>query len=123
VGPIFDFVMDYLVVRYSGVLDGSSGGGGQRVALELAEYTTGNDNAGTYYKDAIGSESSEFIRRILQFRQDVYTVTFWVYPDSFEAFYEVKQFLYSKGYRVAARPLGENDEIRASSRGTKSSAQ
>jgi hypothetical protein len=123
VGPVFDFVMDYLVVRYSGVSDGSAVGVGQRVALELAEYTTVNDNAGTYYKEAINSEGSEFLRRVLQFRQDVYTVTFWVYPDSFEAFNEVKQFLYSKGYRVAARPLDTNDEIRASSRGTKSSAQ
>ncbi|MDR1484930.1 MAG: hypothetical protein LBT09_08925 [Planctomycetaceae bacterium] len=124
VGPISDFVMDYLVVRYMSPMAGAAGNGvGQRVVLEMAAYTTKNNNAGTYYKDAITKTNSDFQRLVQQYRQDIYTITFWVYPDSFDAFCEVKQFLYAKGYRVAARPLNENDEIRASSKGTKSSAQ
>ncbi|MDR1478685.1 MAG: hypothetical protein LBJ00_07060, partial [Planctomycetaceae bacterium] len=78
VGPIFDFVMDYLVVRYNATLDGSGGGVGQRIGLEMAAYTTNGGNVGVYYKDAISSENSEFLRRVLQFRQNVYTITFWV---------------------------------------------
>ncbi|MDR2762437.1 MAG: hypothetical protein LBB88_07555 [Planctomycetaceae bacterium] len=121
VGPISDFVMDYLVVRYGA----SSGGGeiGQRLVLDSAVYTTKKENAGTHYKDAITQPNSDFLRLVQLLRQDIYTITFWVYPDSFEAYSEVKQFLHSKGYKVAARPLNPNDEIRASSRGTKSSAQ
>ncbi|MDR2642979.1 MAG: hypothetical protein LBC74_09315 [Planctomycetaceae bacterium] len=124
VGPISDFVMNYWVVRYFAPMGGAAGNGvGQRIVLEMATYTTKNNNAGTNYKEAITQSNSDFQRLIQQYRQDIYTITFWVYPDSFEAFSAVKQFLYSKGYRVAARPLNENDEIRASSRGTKSSAQ
>ncbi|MDR2169775.1 MAG: hypothetical protein LBP59_06510 [Planctomycetaceae bacterium] len=124
VGPISDFVMDYLVVRYSGPMAGAAGGGiGQRIVLEMAAYTTKNENAGIFYKDAITQPKSNFMQLIQRYRQDIYTITFWVYPDSFEAFGEVKQFLYAKGYKVAARPLNENEEIRASSKGTKSAAQ
>ncbi|MDR2345948.1 MAG: hypothetical protein LBE18_07770 [Planctomycetaceae bacterium] len=124
IGPISDFTMDYLVVRYSSPASGASSGEvGQRLVLDTAVYTTKNNNAGIHYKDAITQINSDFMRLIQMYRQDIYTITFWVYSDSFEAFCEVKQFLYSKGYRVAARPLEENDEIKASSRGTKSSAQ
>jgi hypothetical protein len=124
VGPISDFVMDFLVMRYNTPMAGAAGNGvGQRVVMEMATFTTKNNNAGTYYKDAITQTNSDFQRLIQRYRQDIYTITFWVYPDSFDAFCEVKQFLYSKGYRVAGRALEEDDEIKASPRGTKSSAQ
>jgi hypothetical protein len=124
VGPISDFVMDYVVVRYNVPAASAVGDGvGRRVVLELVTYRSTNKSNGTYYKEAITQSNSDFQRLIQRHRQDIYTMTFWVYPDSFEAYNEVKQFLYSKGYRVAARPLEANDEIKASSRGTKSSAQ
>jgi hypothetical protein len=123
-GPIADFMMDYLVVRHTMPAVGAAGNGvGRRIVLELVTYKALNEDKGTYYKEAITQPNSDFQRLIQRHRQDIYTITFWVYPDSFEAFSEVKQFLYSKGYRVAARPLEENDEIKASPRGTKSSAQ
>ncbi|MEM8732798.1 MAG: hypothetical protein AAGG44_01155 [Planctomycetota bacterium] len=50
-------------------------------------------------------------------------VTAWVYPDSFEAFREVKATMFQRGFLSAARPLPEGVLIGASPRGTRSSAQ
>lgn len=51
------------------------------------------------------------------------TVTFWVYPDSFEIHRELKQLAHESGYWVAARPLPEGVPIAGSPEGSKSFAQ
>jgi hypothetical protein len=50
-------------------------------------------------------------------------VTFWVYPDSFEIFRALRDYLYERDVEVAGRPLPMNAPIAASRYGTKSRGQ
>jgi hypothetical protein len=50
-------------------------------------------------------------------------VTFWVYPDSFGLFRELRDFLYERGLEVAGRPISEGTPMAASRHGTKSRGQ
>jgi hypothetical protein len=50
-------------------------------------------------------------------------VTFWVYPDSFEIFRALRDYLYERDVEVAGRPLPMNGPIAASRHGTKSRGQ
>ena len=51
------------------------------------------------------------------------TVTVWVYPDSFAAFRRMKEYLYSKGFPTAGRPMSMDFPIGFSPHGSKSRAQ
>lgn len=51
------------------------------------------------------------------------TLTFWVYPDSFELCQELKQFAHRHGYEVACRPLPFGVLITGSPDGSRSIAQ
>jgi hypothetical protein len=51
------------------------------------------------------------------------TVTFWVYPDSFEIHRQLKAFAHDAGYWVASRPLPDGVPIAGSPQGSKSHAQ
>jgi hypothetical protein len=46
-----------------------------------------------------------------------------VYPDGFDAFRQIRQDLYRRGYVIAARPLPPGSPISGSPDGTKSAAQ
>lgn len=50
-------------------------------------------------------------------------VTFWVYPDSFELFRELRDHLYERGLDIAGRPLPPEAPIAASKHGTASRGQ
>jgi len=67
--------------------------------------------------------SSKFRTRLAGCRQNEYTITIWVYPDSFNEYQTIKDFLYKNGYRTAARPLEFGYPISASPMGTKSANQ
>ncbi len=49
--------------------------------------------------------------------------TFWVYPDSFALFRQLRDFLYERGLEVAGRPLNQDSPIAASPSGTRSRGQ
>jgi hypothetical protein len=51
------------------------------------------------------------------------TLTFWVYPDSFEIHQRLKAFAHDSGYWVASRPLPAGVPITGSPQGSKSLAQ
>jgi hypothetical protein len=51
------------------------------------------------------------------------TLTFWVYPDSFDTCAKLKDFVHRHGYEVAARPLPFGVPIAGSPEGSKSVAQ
>jgi len=51
------------------------------------------------------------------------TVTFWVYPDSFDAHQKLKAMTHDAGYWVASRPLPTGVPIAGSPQGSKSVAQ
>lgn len=73
--------------------------------------------------DAALAEGSEFRRALTGFRPGRTTITLWTYPDSFEAFRQLRAMLYQQGYAVAGRPLADGSPISGSPDGTKSAAQ
>lgn len=50
-------------------------------------------------------------------------ITFWVYPDSFSLFRQLRDYLYERQLAVAARPLPADLPIAESSQGSRSRAQ
>lgn len=125
VGPVNDFLVEYNIISYDAIVRSAYGMGvSPRIELENADFIPVNENLGQPLREALGSPDSDLTKRLQVYRQDIYTITLWVYPDSFEEFQELKKFLYSKGYRVAARPKEFGQAISGSSiHGTKSSSQ
>ncbi len=126
VGPLDGYRLRYRVVSFD-VLGPE--GTGRRMELDCFELIAVGENP-----DGSGSrlgettdealrENSDLMRRLSRYMQDLYTITVWVYPDSFEDFQRLKHYLYQRGYKVAARPLELGQPISASPNGTKSTAQ
>ena len=51
------------------------------------------------------------------------TLTFWVYPDSFDAYRKLQEAAHAAGLAVAARPLPAGVPIAGSPNGSRSSSQ
>jgi hypothetical protein len=69
------------------------------------------------------SAQSEFRNALASHSPRDTTVTLWTYPDSFEAYRQLKEELHRMGFATAGRPLPKGVLIGGSDRGTKSSAQ
>ncbi|MEX0715848.1 MAG: hypothetical protein WD066_04640 [Planctomycetaceae bacterium] len=67
--------------------------------------------------------SGSAFRRTLQSAEPDATLTFWVYPDSFELFRQLQEVAHAEGFTVAARPLPFGVEIAGSPQGSHSAAQ
>ena len=120
VGPIDNFTMPYRIVILPIQNRGGTATGYRSDSVET-EFIPQNDLQGETLEQALGP-NSEFRRRLAGSRQDKFTITIWVYPDSFNEYRNLKKFLFDQGYQTAARPLSFDDPIGASSNGTKSSA-
>ena len=120
IGPIENFDLEFILGTYSVPMVGTMG---MRIELEYAEVVPRFEPLGQPLREALASPQSEFRQKLSQFRRDIYTVTVWVYPDSFEEYQELKQFLTEQGYAIAARPMPMGHPIGISPRGTKSSSQ
>jgi hypothetical protein len=127
-GPIGAFRLRYALERERSLLDavagaaapGSSGGFRYAVSewqIEPILPTRGETTAAAL---AAGSEFRQIIDGIDP-QQTV--VTFWVYPDSFEVFRRLRDFLYEHDVVVAGRPLPEGVPIASSRGGTVSRGQ
>ncbi len=124
IGPIEDWNCEFLIARYDVPVRGPYGGGiAAQLELDLVEFLPARDGIGEPLKAALASHTSELLQRLKFYRQDIYTITVWVYPDSYADFLELKKFLHAQGYQVAARPMEHGETISGSPRGTKSSAQ
>ena len=121
VGPIENFDIEFLLATYDIPAYGNYDSKGIR--LQYAEVIPKFEPMGESIQAALASPQSEFRRKLSRFMRDIYTVTVWVYPDSFEEYQELKRFLNEQGYSIAARPTSMGQPIAASSYGTKSSAQ
>ena len=120
VGPIENFELEFLLATYDVPM---YGGLGTRIEFQYAEMVPLFEQMGQTLREALALPQTEFRRKLSLFRKDIYTVTVWVYPDSFEEYQELKQFLYDQGYAMAARPIAMGHSIGASPSGTKSSSQ
>jgi hypothetical protein len=66
---------------------------------------------------------SEYARVINRITPGKATITFWVYPDSFDLYRKLRDDLQAKGYLVAGRPLPEGMAIRGGPGGSVSAGQ
>ena len=120
IGPIENFNLEFLLEAYDVPMPSAMG---TQIVLQYAEFVPHYEPLGQPLRDALALPQSEFRRKLALFRRDIYTVTVWVYPDSFEEYQVLKQFLTEQGYAIAARPTAMGHPIGASPHGTKSSAQ
>lgn len=120
VGPLYGFSMEYSLLVHSGVR--MERGIGTRVELGEGILVPNREIMGETVEESVQPQS-EFQQRLSSYRQNQYTITFWVYPDSFREYQILKKFLFSRGYRTAARPMNFGDPIGVSSHGTKSATQ
>ena len=123
IGPISGYKLNYVMERQSlstlqKLRDGS---GFVRVEITEAtiEPTTGVREMTPAEALRPGSEFSSQLHRV---SADA-SLTFWVYPDSFEAYREIQSVVHDLGFAVAARPLPFGIPIGVSPNGTRSNAQ
>jgi hypothetical protein len=67
--------------------------------------------------------NSNFLKQIKRDDPSSITISLWVYPDSYQQFRQLKEYLTDRGYLVAAWPLPEGQPIAGSPSGYQSSAQ
>jgi hypothetical protein len=127
-GPVGAFRLRYTVERERGVFDALAATtvpeatGGYRYGLSAWEAEPVAPVRGETAAAALagGSEFRQIVD-VLDPRQTA--VTFWVYPDSFDLFRRLRDYLYDRDVVVAGRPLPEGIPIASSRRGTVSRGQ
>ena len=123
IGPLRGFTMQYLVRvdSLSGLEEMRVGHGGYRISLSGWEIRPEMDMRGESETVAL-RKGSQFYQSILGAAPDT-TLTFWVYPDSFEIYRKLQKFTRDHGFSVAGRPLPEGVHISGSPNGSKSASQ
>lgn len=104
IGP---FRLHYLFERVGGAVDQGS------IALTEWELEPVNALRGETLQQALTAKS-EFRLLTDALDPNLSTVTFWVYPDSFEMFRQLRDHLYERGLDIAGRPLPTGAPIAAS---------
>ncbi|HLJ94209.1 MAG TPA: hypothetical protein VKU02_13560 [Gemmataceae bacterium] len=128
VGPIGAFRLRYTLERERSLLDAVSGqtvpesGGSYRYGLSEWQvepiFPVSGESA-----DAALAEGSEFRQIVDRLDPQQTVATFWVYPDSFELYRRLRDFLYDHDIVVAGRPLPPGVPIASSRRGSVSRGQ
>jgi hypothetical protein len=126
VGPVGAFRLRYSLERERGPLDALVGGipeansnfryGLSRWDLEPIALVRGEPLT------AALADGSEF-RQVIDGMDPQAVVTLWVYPDSFELFRRLRDYLYDRDVVVAGRPLPDGVAIASSRQGTVSRGQ
>jgi len=123
VGPIEGYSLEYKVSKQqTSLADELSGGRGSfRVGIDRWELIPGEQIISESYAQA-AKQDSLFRSAINRCSLDD-TITFWVYPDSFETYQQLSQIAHQLGYQVAGRPLPRERRIGGSPNGSKSFSQ
>jgi hypothetical protein len=126
--PIGPFRLRYTMERQRGAMDaltsGStpSGESGFRYGLSEWQVEAIASVRGETAPEALAPRSQ--FRQIVDVLDPQQTVaTFWVYPDSFALFRQLRDYLYERELEVAGRPLPEGVPIMSSRQGTVSRGQ
>lgn len=127
-GPVGAFRLRYTLERERGLLDAVSGQsapestGGYRYGLSEWQVEPILPLSGESAEAAL-AEASEFRQIVDRLDPQQTVVTFWVYPDSFELYRRLRDFLYDRDVVVAGRPLPQGVPIASSRRGSVSRGQ
>jgi hypothetical protein len=123
VGPIGGFNLEYIigVDMVTGLEELRSGMGGYRMTMRYWEIHP-EDTLRGEPEDVALSQGSRFYQVLVNAGQDT-TLTFWVYPDSYQLYRKLQAFVHEQGFPLAARPLPHGVAISGSPNGTKSASQ
>jgi hypothetical protein len=123
VGPLEGFTMEYVAERSRlGVVE-ELRLGAQMMRIVVAGWkVVPEPNLVTESADEALRGDSRFLS-VLRLAPPDTTLTFWVYPDSFEAYRRLQEFAHAEGFSVAARPLPHGVPIAGSPQGSRSSSQ
>lgn len=123
VGPIGGYSMHYLVQRDNlGVLDEVRYGQGMvRISVSNWRIEPEPDLETESAEDAL-LQGSRFYESLITADEGT-TLTFWVYPDSYNIYRKLQRFAHAQGFLVAGRPLPLGIHISGSPSGSKSAGQ
>ncbi len=127
-GPVGGFKLSYVIARERGLLDNASGAGtpadrdGFRYGIESWEAVPTRTDRGESAQQAL-ADGSEFHRLVDPLDATQTAVTFWVYPDSFALYRQLRDFCVRRDLLVAGRPLLDGAPIASSREGTASRGQ
>ncbi len=119
IGPIGGFRMHYEIVHRR--VEGPNGTG-ITTAAPFIEFKPTTGDIGESIDQAL-QLGSDFMNRIAKANPRREAITFFVYPDSYAEFRQLRDMLRERGFAIAARPLHAEAEIASSPFGRKSSAQ
>jgi hypothetical protein len=127
-GPVGAFKLRYVISRERGLMDSVAGGStpverdGFRFGIESWEAVPIKTDRGETADQALAA-GSEF-RRLIDHLDAMQTaVTFWVYPESFGLYRQLRDYCVRRDLLVAGRPLVEGVPIASSRQGTASRGQ
>ena len=123
IGPAHGFTMNYLVRvdTLSGLEETRVGHGGYRISLSHWDINPEPETKGETEEVAL-KKGSAFYQSIIGAAPDT-TLTFWVYPDSYQIYRKLQKFAHDHGFSVAGRPLPKGVPISGSPNGSKSAGQ
>ncbi len=123
IGPIDGFVLKFIMQRenLSGLDELRNGPGMYRISVVHFEIEPQRDLV-TESADEALTPGSKFYGAILDAPPET-TMTFWVYPDSFEIYGKLRKLCHDDNFLVAGRPLPEGMPIAGSPTGSRSSGQ
>jgi hypothetical protein len=122
VGPVRGFRMEYVLeVRRLSIIDELRRGSAMTMGLSNWRLEPESDLNAETAEEAL-KEGSDFLQS-LRGADSESTITFWVYPDSFELYRKLQEFAHHENFTVAARPIPYNVPIAGSPHGSRSSGQ
>ena len=123
VGPVDGYEMQFVLERAKATPVEELNMGGRIIKMEVTSWTI-RPGSGMVEETAEQAvvPGSHFMQAIETAGTNA-TLTFWVYPDSFDTHRTLQDHAQAKGWRVAARPLPEGVPIAGSPKGSKSLAQ
>lgn len=117
------YMMEYVMQRQGGTLSEDLRYGRSMIRIGISSWVIQpvGPLRGEMADEAL--QSGSLFRTAIGKHGPTATVTFWVYPDSFELHQKLKAFTHEAGYWVASRPLPQGVPIAGSPQGSKSVAQ
>ncbi|HET6426065.1 MAG TPA: hypothetical protein VFG20_20410, partial [Planctomycetaceae bacterium] len=123
IGPIDGFLLKFIMQRdsLSAVDELRNGPGMYRISIVHFEIEPQPELVTETAEQAL-TPGSRFYGALLEAPADT-TMTFWVYPDSFDIYGKLRALCHSENFLVAGRPLPEGVPIAGSPSGSRSSGQ
>lgn len=125
IGPMGGFRLRYTLKKSEQIVRTDNGGAArqQRASLEFFHLIPVEDQLGEPIDQAINNPISQLNNVLGANDPKSTTVTVWVYPDSFEAFRQLKEHLFQNGYLTASRPMPDGRYMGGAPEGLRSSSQ